>query len=420
MRHKGILLVAILSAWLVPHGYGQKRQGVEGWDVVVLPSVSYNTDLGFHYGVYGNAFYYGQGERCSYPHFRHKLSFEASRYTSKQSLLYLQYDGCGLPGGIDISATGRWQTDPYYYFWGYNGLPFLSRQTNALPYYRHHRRYLMLNGQISKAVTPRLKVFSAITLWDYDIAASDSSDTEATNLWASYRRQGLIEALECDGGTLLDFKIGVHYDSRNHPTTPSQGCLAEAFLTGSIDLRHAHYNSWKANGQFVFYHAFGSRVVLANRTVGQYTLAGEEPYFTLTNIHTLSRTAISSEGLGGVTTLRGMPLNALSTNGFAWNNTEVRIRLFSLRLLKRDIDVVANPFYDIGIPLQFYRMERQTTGEGQPVQRSDLFRPYMTIGIGGKLIVNQNFVLSVEAGMLLNDPAEHRSWSVSFCTGYIF
>ena len=51
-----------------------------GWTFGILPSVSYDADLGFQYGALANIYYFGDGS--TYPEYLHSFYVEAS-YTTK-------------------------------------------------------------------------------------------------------------------------------------------------------------------------------------------------------------------------------------------------------------------------------------------------------------------------------------------------
>ena len=391
-----------------------RAQEVQGWDYAVLPAVSYNSDLGFHYGLFGNLYYYGRDSLCTYPQYRHMLGFEASRYTKGQTLLYLQYNGKELFPRTDVTVTARWQKDPAMQFWGYNGA-YLFTDNYTDDFFLLDRQYLLINGGAETRLAGRFKAYLGIAFWNFRMHNPDSSATHDGTLLSVMRNNGYINDNEADGGSILDLKLGVLYDSRNHPTCPSRGHRVEAFLTRSVDLSYRQYNSLKLNAQILQFYPLGDIAVFANRTALQLLLLGEQPYYTLTTINTMQTINRSTEGLGGISTLRGMPLNALAADGFAWANTEVRIKIFKFNLLKRSFEVILNPFFDAGMPLRLYRDEASNGIQASRPQNS----PYLSAGMGGKLVVNQNFVLTAEVGTLLNS-SSRRFWGMNFSTGYTF
>jgi len=61
-----------------------------GYNLGVLPAVSYNSDLGLQYGAILNLFNYGDGSR--YPAYDHSAYLEISRYTKGSGIFRLYYD----------------------------------------------------------------------------------------------------------------------------------------------------------------------------------------------------------------------------------------------------------------------------------------------------------------------------------------
>ena len=61
-----------------------------GWTFGILPSVAYDADLGFQYGVLSNIYYFGDGS--TYPEYLHSLYVEAAYTTRNYGLFRLSYD----------------------------------------------------------------------------------------------------------------------------------------------------------------------------------------------------------------------------------------------------------------------------------------------------------------------------------------
>ena len=97
-----IALTAAVMCWMSTETYSkvprksddpQKRTQTEkktGWEFGVLPCLTYSSDMGFQYGVFGDFYYYGDGS--TYPNYRDKISYEASHFTKGLTRLYLAYD----------------------------------------------------------------------------------------------------------------------------------------------------------------------------------------------------------------------------------------------------------------------------------------------------------------------------------------
>jgi hemolysin activation/secretion protein len=147
-------------------------------------------------------------------------------------------------------------------------------------------------------------------------------------------------------------------------------------------------------------------------------LAGNAPYYTLQNINTLYLRQIISDGLGSINTVRGVPYNSVIGDGYAWANVEMRFKLASFRFIKQNFYLATNPFFDIGACVQPYRLNEmkmiRETGKSldgtTTFTNSDLNLIYtgqsekvhMSAGLGLKLAMNRNFILSAEVAVPLN------------------
>ena len=62
----------------------------KGFSFGILPAISFDSDLGFQYGVLSNLYWYGDGSR--YPAYDHSLYVEWSRHVAGTMLCRLYYD----------------------------------------------------------------------------------------------------------------------------------------------------------------------------------------------------------------------------------------------------------------------------------------------------------------------------------------
>ena len=82
----------------------------------------------------------------------------------------------------------------------------------------------------------------------------------------------------------------------------------------------------------------------------------------------------------------------------------------------RDINLIVNPFADICSITRNYRLAEQIE---HPMFYQNRRLPLMAaLGIGGKIQINTNFILSLDVGRGL-DP-QISEWSVGMATTYVF
>ncbi len=90
-----------------------------GWNFGALPTITFDTDLGFQYGALVNLYNYGDGSR--FPSYNHSLYFEVSRFTKGSGINRFYYDSDRLIKGLQTSVDVSFLSDQAYDFFGFNG-----------------------------------------------------------------------------------------------------------------------------------------------------------------------------------------------------------------------------------------------------------------------------------------------------------
>ena len=155
--------------------------------------------------------------------------------------------------------------------------------------------------------------------------------------------------------------------------------------------------------------------VFAYRLAWQQTIAGETPFYMIQNVPLLVQRNMISEGFGSANTIRGIRENRILTEGFAWANMELRVKLVSFKLLNQYFYIAVNPFFDAGIVTKGYRedvFKKLADSSGRVYD--PLIAPFAgagnsaiydtakagdvvtSAGAGLKIAMNQNFIVSVE------------------------
>ena len=158
-------------------------------------------------------------------------------------------------------------------------------------------------------------------------------------------------------------------------------------------------------------------------------------------MNTLFIQRVYYEGLGGGNSIRGMMANRILANGFAFANIEFRFRVVNFDIKRQHFFIGLNPFFDMGVITQPYNLDqlvaRNTHGAYSTLRErveaagdnysdyfvdtpSNVYMPHMTAGIGLKIGMNENFVLSADWGMPVNkqDNAKYANFYVKM--GYLF
>lgn len=390
------------------------RKVKTGWNFGPLPAISYNSDLGFQYGVLCDIFYYGDGS--TFPEYMHKFNVEVSRYTKGSGVFHMFYDSKYLIPKVRLTFAATYITAQMHPFYGFNGFasPFsvdLARENPA--YYAIDRNMFRLLADFQGKITPTIGWAAGVAFWDFRtgrVRAARYADEDT--LWDLYTQGAnpVIPVHQQNGGSQLELKAGLVYDTRDHEPAPSRGILVELITYGSPDIFERNGNEYlKLSAQFrQFLTLIPDRLVLAYRLAYQGTLAGNPPFYMQQNISTLYLRQISSEGLGGKNTVRGVPLNRMVGDGYFWGNLEFRIRLFDFRFLKQDWYIGLNPFLDAGMVVQPYLLDEMRAAQevltaADPANAGILYTGdsegmHFSAGAGVKAVMNRNFIISLEWG----------------------
>ncbi len=434
----------------------KEKEVKKGWTFGLLPTATWSTDNGFQAGAFGDVYYYGDGS--TYPDPLHKISWEASYFThSHRMRFYLAYDSKYLIPNMRLNASVTYMNDPLYTFWGFNGPAAIqdydlwsNRNTGAgnhLNYYGMRRDMLRILANVQGRITDHLNWAAGVNFWRWTMGdmrdngvkgADGNKEYYNTNLtlYNRYIALGAITEAEKNGGLALEMNAGVVFDTRDIEAAPNRGIWAEAYLNGNV-LQHQYL---KACVYFRHYidipiHIPAGDPVFAYRLAWQQTLLGETPFYMIQNVPLLVQRNMISEGFGSSNTIRGLRENRILSEGFAWVNTELRVKLVNFKLFRQYFYIALNPFFDAGIITKGYRtdimqgivkdpglvsfdyskyidylkadpkraktldrFEKAHSAEydGTIYDASNLHKIVYSGGIGLKIAMNQNFIVSAE------------------------
>lgn len=391
-----------------------------GFNFAPYPIVGYSTDLGFQYGLNGTLYDYGDGS--SFPDYKHKFNFEVSRYSRGQNTLKATYDSDFLIPGIRVSAALAYQANPMYRFYGFNGsvTPYdrtLDRH-DGVAYYSIDRQIVRAVTTLQGRITDNLLWAAGLNFLSYKIGLVDErfGYKPESSLYNSYITTGVIRPEEANGGNRLEFNTGLVYDSRNALSVPSKGIWSELYITGSPDLFGDGFKYAKLCARFRHYVSIldDDRMTFAYHVAYQGLIAGDEPFYVIQNINSLIIKKTINEGLGNKNTIRGTLYNRFLGDSYAWANFEMRMKLFSFDAARQSFYIGINPFFDMGAITRPFRLG---AARGTELYR-EATKLHESVGCGIKLVMNRNFVMSVEAAHPLNPDDGH--FGVNFGSNFIF
>ena len=433
-----LCLTAVFSAMAQEK---EEKEMKTGWSFGLLPTATFSADNGFQAGAFGDVYYYGDGK--TYPDPLHKISWEASYFTkSKRVRLYLAYDSKYLIPNMRVNASVTYMTDPLYSFWGFNGpasltnldQPYTEYWTNkqtGINYFGMSRKMLRILANVQGRITDNLNWAAGINFWNWKLADMDQKfgyDTQNT-LFKDYKDLEIIHADEANGGNALEINAGVVFDTRDIEAAPNRGIWAEAYLNGNV-LTHKYL---KACVYFRHYidipiHIKAGDPVFAYRLAWQQTIAGETPIYMIQNIPLLVQRNMITEGYGSTGTIRGLRDNRILTEGMAWANLELRVKLVKFTLFNQYFYIAVNPFFDAGVITKAYRTkEFEAAAKMDKITNmpfNNIYTPgkvgdvVYSAGAGLKIAWNQNFIISAEFAKCFYKPLDAGLWigiGVNYC-----
>lgn len=398
-------LAVIISAW----AKDSKDIIKTGWNFGPLPVVGFDSDLGFQYGICCDIFNFGNGS--NYPQYDYKINLEASTYTKGSNVLRTYGDFKTLIPDGKLFFDITYFNTPKFGFYGYNGfatgyspdfvswMPGAKVNDDAKSGYNFmSRNQFRALASISKKISGNLSAAAGIAFYHITTDRLDLKDYNGQNtLYDDYIAANLIHGNEKNGGNVTQLRAGVVYDSRNHDSDPTRGENVEVSLVYSPDIIDG--NGYSNLGFHMsicqFLPVYSERLTLAYRALIQANLWGDIPFYFTNNINSMFFRKMYTEGVGGNASVRGMNRNGVLCNGFAMFNLELRWRIYDFKFINQNWQITANPYFDAGKVLQAYRLDEQ---KESGLYAGDEYGPHYTAGLGVKLIMNHNMVLSFEAG----------------------
>lgn len=402
-----------------------------GWNLAPLPVIAFDSDMGFQYGASCEIVNFGDGS--NYPQYRYKMNCEASAYTKGTKALRFngEFRNVIEDGRLMVECVRL--NSPLYLFYGYNGFASTYdpdfRILSSAPL-TDRNAYNFMSRDLFRFVTSMSKPISGNLSWGLGIAyyrfstgaiQRDVYDhySNQTTLYESYVHAGLIKEDEMLGGNVTALKGSLLYDSRDLSSDPTSGIYAEATLSAMPDIidrkGYSHVSATLSFSQYI--PLYRDRIIFAYRGMFQQKLWGEVPFYFITNTNNLFYNRMYTEAMGGYTSVRGTNRNGITGTGFAFVNTELRFRVIDFKFINQNFGVALNPFFDAGKITQAYRLDEQKKLAGNTDPNiSRLWSGkedsmHCTSGLGLKLIMNRNMVLSVESAKAFAKNDGSRIWT---------
>jgi outer membrane protein assembly factor BamA len=365
-----LLLLATAASSLA----AQRPVGVE---ISGIPALNFDADEGFGYGAILALYKYEPGSatyrwtvqptlfmttrgRRDYTLFLDSPStdtrpWRVTAYAGREQQLAAPYYGIGNETAYDAALEAG--ATRYYYRYGLDRLRASADVQHTLG--RPSLRYLIGAGASSEKVN--LTPFdSGSTLIEADMNGRQPAATRT-----NYVRAGLT------------------WDTRDREIGTTSGTWAD-LLVQRVDSKLGaswNYTRWTAAARH--YQPLGGRLTLANRLVLQNTV-GDAPFYSLAELPTTQK---SQDGLGGTSSIRGIPKDRYVGKGMLVSNNELRWRAADFGLIGRPSSLLLSGFVDAG----------RVWSDGVDLSSAlrDLHSGY---GGGVRLAFGPSFVISTDVG----------------------
>jgi Omp85 superfamily domain len=367
-----------------------------GREIVGLPALNFDSDEGFGYGALVEMYDYGRGVRP----YRFTLQPTVFLTTKGRRDVTVFFDAPELIGaGWRLSAfAGREQqlATPYYGIG--NATPHdAALEEGANPYfYRFGRTRLRATADVQHTVAKhsRLLIGSGFSRSTIDLTPFDSGTT-----LLAVERGGVTPAPTRENY----LRVGVIYDTRDQEIGATRGTWTEALVQHVTPMLGATSRYTRVTATLRHYVPVTRRVVFAQRFVLQ-DVDGEVPFHELATIQSSFK---PQEGLGGASSIRGLPKNRYVGNALALSNSELRWHAADFKLNRKPSHLVFTTFLDAG---------RVWGGRAEGNVRSSTMTRglHSGYGAGTRLGLGESFVVAVDGGH------SSESTAVYIGLGYLF
>lgn len=404
----------------------------DGWNFGALPTITYDTDLGFQYGALVDLYNYGDGSR--YPKYNHKLYFEVSRFTKGSGINRFYYDSDRLIPGLQTTLDISYLSDQAYDFFGYNGydavvnFDWMDDEEPAYKtrmFYKYDRKMFRFKVDlVGKLSGDKLKWTAGFNMLNFKIAkvdidklnkGKDEADklpthVEQPGLYQKYQEWGIITEEEANGGFIPALKAGLVYDSRDNKPNPMKGIWTEAVVEGAPEFLGAESSFAKLSlTHRQYFTIVKDDLSFAYRLNYQTGIAGYTPFYYQTQVVVSELKGATAEGLGGGSNLRGVKRNRVIGDGYFLGNIEARWKFVRFKFINNNFYLGLNGFVDFGqVTKRMKGVENVSDDLLSSAAAKDYYDPdaeklHVSYGAGLRIAMNTNFIIKVDYGMAADE-----------------
>ncbi len=430
----------------------------KGLNFGVLPTITYNSDLGFQYGALIDLYNYGDGK--IYPKYYERYYLEWSRFTKGSGINNFSFESNRLLPGRTLFFDVMYRPDDQYDFLGLNGYEAVYNPQWENPedeayrtrmFYKNQTKLLKIKLDVINPINKKLNWTAGVIFYNIKVDTVDIDkfnkgkeegdklpyNSSQPGLYNRYVNWGLIPDDQKNGGSFMGFKAGLVYDTRNNWTNATKGIWTEfllMYVPPFIGSAKANYMKLSIVHR-QYFTLVEKRLTFGYRVGYQGVLFGDEPFYAQPYMMNVTIKNSMETGLGGKKTLRGIRRNRVVGKGKAWLNAEFRWRFVNFDLFKQHFYLATNLFTDMGMIVQKSDVEKrfneikqnhpltETEFWGSGFKESDYFdfgseKPHVSYGIGLRIAMNENFVVGLDYGRTTNDQDGKSGFYIGL--GYLF
>lgn len=363
--------VCVLSATVAD---AQKPRGVE---ISGLPALNFDADEGFGYGVI-LALY---GYDANTPTYRWTVQPTVFMTTEGRRDYTIFFDAPARPDRpwrTTLFAGHEQQLAAPYYGLG-NATAYQSAlETGSTRYfYRYGRTRNRVSLDLQHAIgnpALRLLIGAGVSNDQINLTPFDSGTTLI---------QHDLNNITPETGHTNYIRAGLTWDTRDREIGTLSGSWADVIAQRVEKALGASSSYTRVTATGRHYQPMGGRLTLANRLLVQNVI-GDAPFYVLGEVQGAQR---SQDGLGGASTVRGLPKDRYVGKGIVVSNNELRLRAADFTLVGRKSSLVLSAFVDAGRVWE--------NGLDASTLLTELHAGY---GAGARLALGQSFVVAVDAG----------------------
>ena len=399
-----------------------------------VPVVAYDADVGFKYGAVVNLYWFGDGSR--YPKYDHSLYLEWSRTTRGNGINQITYDTDKLIPGIRSFFEASYLTEKNLDFYGFNGyqavfdydyenpdIPSEGTNPNRM-YYRHSRKLLRIKADFQgEIIGQKLRWLGGVAYYGNNIERVDVDDLNEDkdsarmlsqhSLFQDFVDWEVIKGDQVNGGNHTLLKAGLVYDTRDNEPNPFSGMWTEMqFHYAPSFLSNKEYSFTRIVVTHRQYFTMIPEIMsLAYRLSYQGKVSGEMPFYMLPYLYNTAP-KLTTDGVGGGKTVRGVRRNRIVGDGFAYGNLELRAKILRGTVLNQNVYIALSAFVDAGMVTQKYKDFDSSKIPAYPVNGNPGYEdrpeaiidldanevPHVGYGAGFHLAINQNFIITADFG----------------------